>query len=63
MFQNLPVNGFKWKTNAFKFDEEFIKNYGEDSNKVYIPEVDDEHPKDLHNLHSDAPFLSKRIKL
>ena len=26
MFQKLPVNGFKWKKNVSKFDEEFIKN-------------------------------------
>ena len=46
-----------------KFDEEFIKNYDEDSNKGYILKVDIEYPKDLHNLHSDLPFLSKRIKI
>ena len=44
-----------------KFDEEFIKRYDEDSNKGYILEVDVEYPKDLHNLHSDLPFLSERI--
>ena len=26
MFDKLPVNGFKCKKNASKFDEEFIKN-------------------------------------
>ena len=46
-----------------KFDEEFIKNYDEDSNKVYILEVDVKYPKDLHNLHIDLPFLSKRMKI
>ena len=46
-----------------KFDEKFIKNYDEDSNKGYILKVDIEYPKDLHNLHSDLPFLSKRIKI
>ena len=57
MFQKLLVNGFKWKKNVSKFDEEFIKNYDEDKNKGYIFEVDVEYPKDLHNLHSDLPFL------
>ena len=49
--------------NVSKFDEEFIKNYDEHSNKGYIPEFDVEYPKDLHNLHSDLPFLSERIKI
>ena len=46
-----------------KFDEGFMKNYDEDSNKRYILEVDVEYPKDLHNLHSDLPFLSERTKI
>ena len=33
MSQKLPVNGFKWKKNVAKFDENFIKNYDEDSKK------------------------------
>ena len=36
MSEKLPVNGFKWIKNIFKFDEEFIQNYDEDSNKGYI---------------------------
>ena len=48
--------------NVPKFDEGFTKNYEVDSNKGYIFEVDVEHPKDLHNLHSDLSFLSKRMK-
>ena len=49
--------------NVSKFNEEFIKNYDEDSSKAYILEVDIEYPKDLHNLHSDLPFLSERMKI
>ena len=51
------------KKNVSKFDEEFVKNYDEDSNKGYIFVVDVEYPKDLHNLHSDLPFLSERMKI
>ena len=43
----------------FKFDEDFIKNYDEDSNKRYILEVDVEYPK---NLHGDLPFLAEIMK-
>ena len=42
-----------------KFDEEFIKNYDEDSNKGYILEVDVKYPKDLHNLDIDLPSYQK----
>ena len=51
------------KKSVSKFDEDFIKNYDDDSNKRYILEFDAEYPKDLHNLHSDLPFLSERIKI
>ena len=44
--QKLPVNGFRWKKNVSKFDDKFTKNYDQDSNKEYIPEVDVEYPKD-----------------
>ena len=63
MSQRLPVNGFKWIKNTLKIDEEFIKNYDEDSDKGYILEVDIKYPRKLHDLHSDLPFLLKRMKI
>ena len=63
MSQKLPVNGFKWVKNTSKIDEEFIKNYDEDSDKGYILEVDVKYPRKLHDLHSDLPFLPKRMKI
>ena len=51
------------ENNASKFDEEYITNYDEDSNKGYIIEIDVEYSKDLHNFHSDLPFLSARMKI
>ena len=41
----------------------FIKNYDENSDKGYILKVDVEYPKNLHNLHSELPFLPKRMKI
>ena len=63
MSQKLPVNGFKWKKNMSKFNEEFIKNYDEGSDKGYILEVDVKYPKNLYGLHKDLPFLPKRMKI
>ena len=63
MSQKLPVDGFKWKKNMLKFNEDFIKNYDEDSDKGYILEVDVKYPKKLHDLHCDLPFLPERMKI
>ena len=63
MSQKFPVNGFKWKENINKFDQDCIKNYNENSNKGYILEVDVEYPKSLLNLHSNLPFLAERKKI
>ena len=63
MSQKLPVNGFKWIKNVTEIDEKFIKNYDVDSDKGYILEVDVKYPRKLHDLHSDLPFLPKRMKI
>ena len=60
MSQKLPVNGFKRVKNTSKIDEEFIKNYDEDSDKGYILEVYVKYPRKLHDLHSNLPFLPKK---
>ena len=46
-----------------KFNEKFIKNYDEDSDKGNILEVDVKYPKKLHGLHKDLPFLPERMKI
>ena len=47
------------KKKMLKFNEDFIKNYDEDSDKRYILEVDVKYPKNLYDLHSDLPFYQK----
>ena len=61
----VPVNGFKWveKSRLSKFKEIFIKNYDENSDKVYFLEVDVDYPKKLFDLHNDLPFLPGRKKV
>ena len=65
MSQKLPVRNFKWidKDDISKFDEKFIKNYDEDSDKGYILEVDVKYPEKIHMLHSDLAFLPERMKI
>ena len=63
MSQKLPINSFKWVKNLSKFNESFIKNYDENSDKGYFLEVDVKYPKKLFNLHSDLPFLLERKQI
>ena len=51
------------KQNAFKLNENFIKNYDEDIHKGYMLEADIKYPKELYKLHNDLPFLPERIKI
>ena len=60
MSQKLLVNNFEWIT--FQFNEDFIKNFNEESNEGCFPEVDVQYPEKLHDLHNDLPFLLERIK-
>ena len=62
MSQKLPADGFKWKKTP-KIDEKFLKNYDENSDEVYILEVDVEYHKRLHELYNDLPFLPERMKI
>ena len=75
MSKKLPVNGFKWidnnetaepsyleRSKKHVINEDFIKNYDENNYKGYIFEADVKYPKRSHELHSDLPFLSKRME-
>ena len=47
MSEKLPVNDFKWVEDTSRINEEFIKNYNENSNKGYILEGDIKYPKKI----------------
>ena len=49
--------------NKSKFDEDFVKNYHENSNTGYILEVDVEYPRKLLNLHRDLPLLAEKLRI
>ena len=53
----------EWVNDISGINEEFIKNYYENNDKVYILEVDYKYPKKLHDFHSDLPFLPKRMEI
>ena len=63
MCQKLPVHGFKWIEDTSEINGEFTNNYDENNDKGYILEADLKYPKKLHDLHSDLPFLPKRMKI
>ena len=64
MSLKLSVNRFLWYNEYLSdFDEDFIKNYNENSAIGYFLEVDVEYPKKLFSSHKDLPFLPKRKKI
>ena len=63
MSEKLPVDGFEWVDDISEIDENFIKNYDEDSNVDYFIKADIKYPKELHNKHSDLSFLPERMKV
>ena len=48
MSHKLPVNKFEWMEDTFQFNEDFIKNYNEESDEGYFFEVDVQYPEKLH---------------
>ena len=64
MSQKLPVNGFMWYNDHLSdFNEEFIKDYNENSDEGYFLEVDIEYTKQLWSSHKDLTILPERRKL
>ena len=48
MSEPLAVDGFEWMEDLSIIDEDFIKNYDENSDNGYILEVDIKYPKNVH---------------
>ena len=63
MSQKLPVNNSEWIKDTSQFNEDFIKNYNEESDELYFLEVDVQYLEKLHELHNDLPFLPERMKI
>ena len=63
MSQNLSVNNFEWIKDNTQYNEDFIKNYYEESKKGYFFEVDAQYPEKLHELHNDLLLLPEGMKI
>ena len=63
MSQKLSKNNLKWVEDTSIINEEFVENYNQNTYKGYILEVYVKYPKELHDLHSDLPFLPKKMKI
>ena len=63
MSEKSPVDGFEWIEDTSEIDENFIKNYDEDSDVGYFIKADIQYQKELDNSHSDLPLLPERMKV
>ena len=63
MSQKFPVKNFEQIENTAQFNEDFIKNYNEESDEKYFLEVDVQYLEKLHDLHNDLPYLPKRVNI
>ena len=63
MFQKLLANKFELIEETSQFNEDFIKNYNEESNKGYFLEVDVQYPKTYMNFIMTYHFYQKEWKL
>ena len=63
MSQKFSVDYFEWIKETSQFNEDFIKNYNEESDEGYFVEVDVQYLEKLHKLYNDLPSLPERMKI
>ena len=63
MSQKLLVNKFEWIEDTSQFNENFIKNYNEESDEGYFLEFDAQYLQKFYEIHNFLPFLPERIKI
>ena len=62
MSQCLPKGNFKWMSER-EIKKIDLGKYGADSKRGFIPVVDLEYPKELHDLHNDYPRAPEKVKV
>ena len=63
MSQKHPVNKFEWIEDTFQLNEDFNKNYNEESDEGYFLEVDVQYLEKLQEIHNDLPILPEWMKI
>ena len=63
MLQKLPVNNFEWIKDTSQINEDFIKNYYEESGDGYFLEVDLQYLETFHEFQNDLPLLHETMKI
>ena len=61
MFKKLPVNDFKWVKETSQFNENFIKNYNDDSDERCFLKDNVQYSENFYNLHNDLLFFHERM--
>ena len=61
--QKLPVNNFESIQDTSQFNEDFIRNYNEESDEGYCLEIDVKYPKKLHEIHKLNEKFSEKMKI
>ena len=56
-------NNFEWTKDTSEFNEDFIKNYNEESYEGYFLKVDVPYLEKLHELHNGLPVLPEKTKI
>ena len=63
MSQRLPVNNVQWIEQTSQFNEDFVKNNNEESDKGYFLEVDVQYPKNWMNYITIYFFYQNERKV
>ena len=56
MSEKFPVSNFEWIEDTSQLNEDFIKNYNEESDEGYFFKVHVQYPERLHKFHNVYHF-------